>query len=159
MRTGSRIRLRVRKRLCVSVLGGKQSTHFSKFRKYFDIVGIFCIINRYFEYRIRIRCIWLYMGTWFKIVFWQLFKTNPKHVPEVWTIFVLTICLRLFGIWGPKWSPYVAEASLGRGYNIENTKTESRNPHGGAWNPVLWATCLGMPGGARAQYIDRYTYI
>ena len=42
---------------------------------------------------------------------------------------------------------------------IENTKTESRNPHGGAWNPVLWATCPGMSGGARAQYIDRYEYI
>ena len=26
-------------------------------RKYFGIVGVFCIINRYFEYRIRIRCI------------------------------------------------------------------------------------------------------
>ena len=39
---------------------------------------------------------------------------------------------------------------------IENMKTESRNPHGGAWNPVLWATCPGMPGGARTQYIDRY---
>ena len=27
---------------------------FSKIRKYFDIVGVFCIINRYFKYRIRI---------------------------------------------------------------------------------------------------------
>ena len=42
---------------------------------------------------------------------------------------------------------------------IENTKIESRNPHGGARNPVLWATCPGMLGGARAQYIDRYIYI
>ena len=27
---------------------------------------------------------------------------------------------------------------------------------GGAWNPVLWAICPGMPGGARARYIDSY---
>ena len=29
----------------------------SQFRKCFGIVGVFCIVNRYFEYRIRIRCI------------------------------------------------------------------------------------------------------
>ena len=31
--------------------------------------GPFCIINRYFEYRIRILCIFLYMGTWCKDIF------------------------------------------------------------------------------------------
>ena len=31
-----------------------------------------------------------------------------------------------------------------------------RNRGGVAWNLVLWATCLGMSGGAWAQYIDRY---
>ena len=31
-----------------------------------------------------------------------------------------------------------------------------RNRDGGARHPVLWATCPGMPRGARAQYIDRY---
>ena len=32
-------------------------------RKYFGVFGVFYIINRYFEYRIRILCIFLYMGT------------------------------------------------------------------------------------------------
>ena len=117
MRTGSRIRLRVQKRLCVSVLGVKQSICFSTFRKYFGIFGIFCIINRYFEYRIRIRCIWLYLGTWFKIcfyVFWDLFKKCPRSVNSF-----RTKCFWIFwGILDPQWSTYVAEASLGRGYNV-----------------------------------------
>ena len=42
--------------------------HFAKSRKYFGIVGLICTINRYFEYRIRILCICLYMGTWFKYI-------------------------------------------------------------------------------------------
>ena len=37
-----------------------------KLRKRFGIVGLFCTINRCFEYRIRILCIFLYMGTWCK---------------------------------------------------------------------------------------------
>ena len=41
MRTEIMFRLRVRKRLCVSVFGGKQSIYFSIFRKYFGIVGVF----------------------------------------------------------------------------------------------------------------------
>ena len=41
MRTGILHPMRVRKRLCVSVLGGKQSIYFSRFRKYFGIVGYF----------------------------------------------------------------------------------------------------------------------
>ena len=41
MRTCSRIRLRVRKRLCVSVFGGTQSMYFSRVRKYFGILGAF----------------------------------------------------------------------------------------------------------------------
>ena len=38
-------------------------TFFHKDRMYFGIVGLFCIINVYFEYRIQILCIELYMGT------------------------------------------------------------------------------------------------
>ena len=34
---------------------------FTTFRMHFGIVALFCTINHYFEYRIRIRCIWLYM--------------------------------------------------------------------------------------------------
>ena len=41
MRTGILFRLRVRKRLCVSVFGGKQSIYFSGFRKYFGVFGYF----------------------------------------------------------------------------------------------------------------------
>ena len=33
------------------------------FRMYFGIVGVFGTINSYFEFGIRIRCIYLYMGT------------------------------------------------------------------------------------------------
>ena len=74
-------------------------------------VNVFCIINRYFEYGIQIRCIWLYIGTCLKICL----NICSKNVPEVWTILVRNICGDLFGIFGTKWSPYVAEASLGRG--------------------------------------------
>ena len=83
MRTGSRIRLRVWKHLCVTVWGGgKQSIYFSKFRKYFSVFAVFCTINRYFEYRNRIRCIELYMGTWFKEKV-DNFSKPLKNVPEV----------------------------------------------------------------------------
>ena len=43
----------------------------------------------------------LYIGTYFKDMFDFFFLQN---VPEVWTVFVRTICLTLFGIFGPKWS-------------------------------------------------------
>ena len=39
------------------------------FRKYFYIVGLFCTRTHYFEYRIRILCIFLYMGAYFKYIF------------------------------------------------------------------------------------------
>ena len=45
MRTGLRIRLRVQKRLCVSVLGGKQSIYFLVNITYFGVFGVFCIIR------------------------------------------------------------------------------------------------------------------
>ena len=80
-------------------------------RKYFGIVGVICTINCYFESRIQILCIFLYMGTYFRDIFDTFFE-NVRNVPEVITIFVRTNCLRSFGILGPKWSPYVAEASL-----------------------------------------------
>ena len=41
MRTGKRHPMRVRKRLCVSVLGGKLSIYFSRFGKYFGFLGVF----------------------------------------------------------------------------------------------------------------------
>ena len=41
MRTEKRHPIGVRKRLCVSVLGGKQSIYFSTFLKYFVFWGVF----------------------------------------------------------------------------------------------------------------------
>ena len=49
----------------------KLSEHFPKILKnemYFSICCVFCTINCYFEYRIRILCIFLYMGTYFKCI-------------------------------------------------------------------------------------------
>ena len=40
--------------------------NFSKKRKCFSMFGVFCIINLYCEYRVRILCIFLYTGTYFK---------------------------------------------------------------------------------------------
>ena len=60
---------------------------FQHFERVLALMVIF-IINRYFAYRIRILCIWLYMGTWFKSSFCD-FRDFSKHVPEVWIIFVL----------------------------------------------------------------------
>ena len=49
--------------------------NFPKGRKYFGIFGLFCIINSYFEYRIRIR---LYMGTWLKYYFCDFVRFSRK---------------------------------------------------------------------------------
>ena len=56
---------------------------FPKLRKDVGVFGLFCIINRYFESRIRIRCIELYMGTWFKHffdIFRDCFKKRHRSV-------------------------------------------------------------------------------
>ena len=45
-----------------------------KFRMYFGISAVFCTINCYFEYRTRIRCIFLYIGSDFKDIFEHFFK-------------------------------------------------------------------------------------
>ena len=63
------------------------------------------------------------------MICWYFFQTiphNSENVPELWTIFVLTIFFRLFGILGPKWSPYVAEASIGSGYNVAEVSFVNR---------------------------------
>ena len=102
------------------------------FHVYFDMLGIFCTINCYFEYRIRIMCIFLYMGTYFKYIFWHFspfqieFILSPKSniFAEVWTISVRIMCLRFWGIFSPKWSPYVAETSLGRVWKTYETQID-----------------------------------
>ena len=56
---------------------------FPMFRKYFGILGLFCAINRYFEYRIRFLCIFLYMGTWCKDIFLHFSTPKIEFFPEV----------------------------------------------------------------------------
>ena len=82
MRTGSLHPVRVRKRLCVSFWGGKQSIYFSRFRKYFVLFGYF-VKNCNYEYRIRIRFIELYMVTWLKAEKKKIFRKFTNNVPEV----------------------------------------------------------------------------
>ena len=100
MRTGKRHPMRVRKRLCVSVSGGKQSIYFSKSKTYFGVLGVFVkgivILNIVFGF-VVLNSIWRhglnYVST--------CFRNIPKNVPEVWTIFVRNIWGDSFGIVGP----------------------------------------------------------
>ena len=48
---------------------------FPNIQMYFDMFGVFCTINCYFEYRICILCIFLYVGTYFNDMF-QHFSNN-----------------------------------------------------------------------------------
>ena len=63
---------------------------------YFCIVGVFCIIICYFYCMYRILYDFLYI--------WRYLKDMVRHLfekcPEVWTVFVRTISLRFWGIWG-----------------------------------------------------------
>ena len=109
-------------------------------RMYFGIVGLFCIINCYFEYRIRILCIFPYMGTYFKDIVRHFstpkikFPTPPKPsiFPEVWTIFVS----RIFGpniylslvVGGGRWWWWKGCFSDVRGpFRTQNPKTSPTN--------------------------------
>ena len=78
MRTGILHPLRVRKRLCVSVLGGKQSVYFSRFRKYFVVFGVFVkqivISNSVFGF-VVLNSIWEHV---FNIFFDIFRKQNQK---------------------------------------------------------------------------------
>ena len=55
--------------------------NFQKNRMYFGIVGLFCTMNRYVEYRIRILCILLYMRTYFKYV--STLKIEISRPPQI----------------------------------------------------------------------------
>ena len=66
--------------------------------RYFCVLGVFCTINYYFGYGIRILCIFLYIGTDFKDTFQHSTNNKSKHIPDMWTIFVRTIFLRCFWI-------------------------------------------------------------
>ena len=64
-------------------------------RKYSSMFGVFCIVDWYFEYDIRILYLFLYIWSW-KMWFFDIFRL--KTVPEVWTIFVRDISGDIFGI-------------------------------------------------------------
>ena len=72
---------------------------FSKCSKVFWCFWWFCIIDWYFEYYIRIMCLFLNIWSWQNVFF---------YVPEVWTIFVRIFLGDILGILGPKWSPCYA---------------------------------------------------
>ena len=65
-----------------------------------SVVGVFCIINGYFEYVYRILCICLYIWSYFKDMFEYVFQTCPRNVTnsrtylfemfwDVWSYMVL----------------------------------------------------------------------
>ena len=69
-----------------------------------SIMGAFYTINRYCEYYIRILCIWLYIGTWLKDIFWDFFEKIqrcPRSVNNFRTNYSFDI---LGDLCGPKWS-------------------------------------------------------
>ena len=73
-------------------------------RIHFGMFGVFCTRNSYFEYGIRIRCILLYIGTWFKDFVEHVFQTCPRNVNNFHTKSFRGI---FGGILGPKWSPLI----------------------------------------------------
>ena len=71
--------------------------------------GVFCTISCCFEYRIRIRCIWLYMGTCFNLfcdLLTHFFKTCPRSVNNLRTIcFDISGDLGYYGTINIVWNP------------------------------------------------------
>ena len=68
------------------------------FKIYLGIPGVSFTINCYFEYRIRILCLLLYMGTYLTDTFRHFFGFS---VPEVLTFFVRNIFFDNFGVLMP----------------------------------------------------------
>ena len=66
-------------------------------RIYFGILGVICNKNWYFEYDIRILCILMYIGTYFKQNVGHFLTFFGFLIPEVWTIFVRTIFWYFWG--------------------------------------------------------------
>ena len=91
---------------------------------YFGIFCVLCTINCYFEYRIWILCLLLYMGTYLKDFVRHFSTFFGFPVPEVLTIFVRNIFLIIWGIWGVLMPPPPSPASLSKipsgGKNIEH---------------------------------------
>ena len=51
---------------------------FSIVQIYFGIVGVFCVMNRYFKCVYRIRCIFLYIGRDFEGIFIDCLEKCPE---------------------------------------------------------------------------------
>ena len=49
---------------------------------YVGVVGVFCILNLYYEYDIRILCTLLYIGTYFKDRVRQFSGPKIENVPR-----------------------------------------------------------------------------
>ena len=56
---------------------------------FFGVVGVFCTINHYFEFGIRILCIFLYIGSYFKDIFELFLETCPRSVNNFRTNYFL----------------------------------------------------------------------
>ena len=66
-------------------------------RKCFSVFGVFCTINWYFEYDIRIMCLFLYIWSWTNVIFEKMFGS----VNNFRTTFFSGICLRWLVVNGP----------------------------------------------------------
>ena len=73
------------------------------FGRSFCIVGMFCIINWYFECVYRILCCFLYIWTHFKDEFLHFVGQCPRSVNNSRTKYLFVSCCD-FG--GPKWRPH-----------------------------------------------------
>ena len=119
-------------------------------RKCFGIFGPFRTINRYFEYLIRILCIFLYMGEHTLKIFFDIFRPQKMNLfdppkskiyPEVWIILVSRI-------WGPK-RRKIREM-------VVQHQVSGAVPAQVRW----WRHQLpGSPGDPWTQYINRYIYM
>ena len=108
-------------------------------RKYFGVLGVLCTIKLIFWISYSDSVYMTVYGNMVKNIcstFFDICWKEYKNVPEVWTFFVLTILLDFFGILGPKWSPYVAEASLCPPYSQCGAHTAA------AWFNSLWFVTL-----------------
>ena len=96
---------------------------FQNVEMYLGIFGVLCIINCDFECVYRIRCLFLYIGTYLKYIFLRF----SKNVPEVWTFFVRIIFEIFVHFWCPKWSPPIPIPSVNVKVPLggENMKTHT----------------------------------
>ena len=69
-------------------------------RNYFDTFGVFCNINCYFQYGIRILCLFLYIGRYFKgifdifEIFWKMTRSvNNFSTKNIFSKNVYTLVL------------------------------------------------------------------